>query len=58
LARGRRSWADAVADGSVAAFGNPDLIRQIPFWFKSVEQSKSVVPDRPASTVAEATPPA
>jgi DNA-binding HxlR family transcriptional regulator len=58
LARGRRSWVDAVADGSVAAFGNPDLIRQIPFWFKSVEQSKSVVPDRPASTVAEAPPPA
>ena len=59
LARGRRSWADAVADGSVAAFGNPDLIRQIPFWFKSVEQSRSeIVPDRPASTVAEATPPA
>jgi len=59
LARGRRSWADAVADGSVAAFGNPDLIRQIPFWFKSVEQSKSeIVPDRPASTVAEAAPPA
>ena len=54
LARGRRSWADAMADGSIAAFGNPDLIRQIPRWFKSVEQGGSeVVPDRLASIVTK-----
>jgi hypothetical protein len=39
LSRGRRGWADALADGSVAVFGNPDLIRQVPTWFRSVDES-------------------
>jgi DNA-binding HxlR family transcriptional regulator len=39
LARGRGSWADATADGSIATFGDPELIRQLPAWFQSVDES-------------------
>ena len=41
LARGRRSWADATADGSISLFGDPELTRQLPSWFKSVDESRS-----------------
>jgi len=51
LARGRRSWADATADGSIAAFGDPDLIRQLPSWFQSVSESTEGIP-RPNSVVS------
>ncbi len=44
LARGRRSWADATADGSIAAFGDPDLIRQLPSWFQSDSDSTERLP--------------
>jgi DNA-binding HxlR family transcriptional regulator len=36
IARGSRSWADAVADGSVRLFGDPRLVSQLPGWFLSV----------------------
>ena len=44
LALGRRSWADATADGSIAAFGDPDLIRQLSSWFQSVNERTERVP--------------
>ena len=39
LARGRRAWTEAMADGSIAAFGDPDLVRQLPSWFHSVGET-------------------
>jgi len=33
LARGRRSWPDALADGSLTTTGVPDLCRLVPYWF-------------------------
>ena len=39
LARGSRSWAEAMADGSIAVFGDPDLTRQLPSWFQPVDES-------------------
>lgn len=45
--RGRRSWADAMADGSIAAFGNPDLVSQLPSWFQSVDENSSAGVPRP-----------
>lgn len=35
LARGRRDWRDAIGDGSVQVFGDPELVRELPAWFKS-----------------------
>lgn len=35
LARGRCDWADRLADGSVTAAGDPDLITGLPTWFRS-----------------------
>ena len=35
LARGRRSWREAAADGSIQAYGDPDLVRGLPGWFLS-----------------------
>jgi DNA-binding HxlR family transcriptional regulator len=34
LAHGTRGWAQALADRSVVASGDPDLIRQLPNWFR------------------------
>jgi DNA-binding HxlR family transcriptional regulator len=34
LADGRRSWGEALADGSMAASGPPDLLRALPTWFR------------------------
>jgi DNA-binding HxlR family transcriptional regulator len=33
IARGLRSWAAAIADGSVELFGDPELIHVLPGWF-------------------------
>jgi hypothetical protein len=33
IARGSRSWTDAVAEGSVRLFGDPRLVSQLPGWF-------------------------
>ena len=33
LARGRQSWPDALADGSLTATGATDLCRRVPEWF-------------------------
>ena len=42
VARGSRSWADAVADESVRLFGNPDLVTQPPGWFGPAEGRSDV----------------
>jgi DNA-binding HxlR family transcriptional regulator len=39
LARGRRGWQESLADGSITAFGDPELVRQLPSWFRPVGQS-------------------
>ncbi len=36
VARGRRSWADAIADGSVSVDGAPELVAALPSWFLPV----------------------
>jgi DNA-binding HxlR family transcriptional regulator len=33
VARGQRTWADAIGDGSVAAYGPPELVSAMPGWF-------------------------
>lgn len=33
VARGRRTWADAIADRSVTAYGPPELVSAMPGWF-------------------------
>ncbi len=38
IARGDRSWADAVADRSVRLLGDPDLVTRLPGWFLPVER--------------------
>jgi DNA-binding HxlR family transcriptional regulator len=34
LAHGTRSWAEALADGSIATSGAPDLVKRLPDWFQ------------------------
>lgn len=34
LARGHRGWTDALRDGSLNAYGNPDLAAELPNWFR------------------------
>ena len=34
VARGRRGWAEALAEGSLEAHGDPALVEQLPSWFK------------------------
>jgi DNA-binding HxlR family transcriptional regulator len=33
VARGQRTWADAIGDGSLAAYGPPELVAAMPGWF-------------------------
>ena len=33
IARGLRTWHQAIAEGTVAVFGDPDLARALPEWF-------------------------
>lgn len=39
LARGRRAWGDALADGSVETFGDPALVARLPHWFRSTDST-------------------
>ena len=34
IARGRRAWGAALADGSVRLYGEPALVRALPGWFR------------------------
>ena len=40
VARGVRSWVEAVADGSVRIYGEPDLVAAVPGWFLPVERGE------------------
>jgi DNA-binding HxlR family transcriptional regulator len=51
LARGRRSWAGALADGSVVAFGNPELASQLPSWFGLADEEQHGPEPRLASVL-------
>lgn len=42
IARGERTWADAIADGSVQLFGEPELIRALPTWFARARPTDAV----------------
>lgn len=53
LARGRMSWADALADGSIEVYGDPTLVRDLPTWFKPVELT---TPASDASVMADRSP--
>ena len=44
IARGLRDWADAMADGSVRVYGEPDLVAALPGWFMPVEQDDHARP--------------
>ncbi len=39
IARGQRGWREAIADKSVRVFGEPDLVRELPMWFRPSEMS-------------------
>ena len=34
IARGTRGWTDAIADGSVRVYGEPNLVSAMPAWFR------------------------
>jgi DNA-binding HxlR family transcriptional regulator len=38
IARGVRGWSEAMEDGSVQVYGEPELIRELPAWFVAVEK--------------------
>lgn len=38
IARGLHSWRDAVAEGSVRVYGEPELVAALPGWFRPVER--------------------
>ena len=43
IARGTRSWADAIAEGSVTVYGDPALTSALPEWFLPAETSAGAV---------------
>ena len=45
IARGARSWADAVADRSVRLYGKPDLVAASSSWFLPVGRDEDVPQD-------------
>jgi DNA-binding HxlR family transcriptional regulator len=42
VARGIRSWTDALVDGSVRVFGEPEYVAALPNWFPQGEERHSV----------------
>jgi DNA-binding HxlR family transcriptional regulator len=47
IARGLRSWADALADRTVRLYGNPELVAALPTWFIAPPaQEPPAPPDR------------
>lgn len=44
IARGLRSWTDAMADGSVRIYGEPELVAAVPGWFLPVERDEGARP--------------
>lgn len=52
IARGMRTWTDAIADGSVQLFGEPELVRALPTWFRGVERPQRIANAAAAAVVA------
>lgn len=50
IARGQRSWTDAIADGSAHVYGDPGLVDLLPGWFAPVGSPSSMA----ASTTSAA----
>jgi DNA-binding HxlR family transcriptional regulator len=46
LARGRRDWPGALADGSLTTTGNTDLCGRLPQWFDAPEHRRQSAPAR------------
>ncbi len=40
IARGLRSWSDAIAAGSVRVYGEPELVAALPGWFLPAERDE------------------
>jgi hypothetical protein len=55
VARGHRDPAAALADGSIEAFGDPALVRELPEWFLPRDEGTA---ERPAAPVPAARVPA
>jgi DNA-binding HxlR family transcriptional regulator len=49
IARGHRSWSDAIARGSVRVYGEPELAAALPGWFLPIEREVDAPPDRSPS---------
>lgn len=49
IARGLRDWTDAMADGSVEVYGDPDLVRALSTWFLRSDATR-----RPTESLATA----
>lgn len=45
IARGLRTWTEAIADGSVQLFGEPALVRALPSWFRNDQPARAAIPD-------------
>jgi DNA-binding HxlR family transcriptional regulator len=57
ISRGLRTWGSAIADASVALYGDPGLVRAMPGWFRpedSLPRSASATTPRKAPTLAVA----
>ena len=54
IARGLRSWTDALAEGSVRVYGEPELVAALPGWFLDGDEHDRQLhrSRRPAVTVA------
>lgn len=44
LARGHRAWSDALRDGSLMAYGDPNLLLELPTWFQPIHERPSLDP--------------
>lgn len=49
IARGGRTWREAIDDGSVAVFGDPILVRALPGWF--TEPARATRPRQARSAI-------
>ena len=53
IARAERSWIEAIEDGSVRVYGEPELVRALPTWFLAAEPVMPAA--EPAAPVAAVT---
>lgn len=50
VARGLRSWTEAIADGGVRVYGDPELVADLPRWFLPIDAALSEA--KPTAAVA------